>query len=184
MENLLQDARLFKLLMRVDADLAQKTREIGCVVCGGRLHCGDYPRKPRGAPVHGKRFSFCCSNCRKRHTSPSVIFLGRKVYVGVVITLMSAMQHGLSAQRVERLRQVLGIDERTLGRWREWWLGTFVASPFWKVARARFSPVLNDARMPLCLVESFQGEIAKNMVRLLIFLAPITVNAFPGGGAM
>jgi hypothetical protein len=38
--------------------------------------------------------------------------------------------------------------------------------------------------MPLSLVEAFQGEVAENMVRLLVFLAPITVGAFPGGGAM
>lgn len=185
MEKLLHDPEFFKLLMLVDADLAKTAAMSGCVSCGGKLHCGDYPRLPRGSRwVCDKRISFCCSKCRKRKTPPSVVFLGRKVYLGVVVVLAGAMMHGLNAKRVERLRQVLGIDERTLGRWREWWLGTFVASPFWKVARARFSPVLNDARMPLCLVESFQGEIAKNMVRLLIFLAPITVNAFPGGGAM
>jgi hypothetical protein len=184
MDKLLNDTRFFKLLMMVDADLAKTASLSGCFFCGGKLHCGDYPRLPRGGPVRDKRFSFCCSKCRKRKTPPSVVFLGRKVYLGVVVVLVGAMMHGLHAKRVERLRQVLGIDERTLGRWRAWWMETFVASPFWKGAHARFSPVLDDVRMPLSLVEAFQGEVAENMVRLLTFLAPITVGAFPGGGAM
>ena len=185
MEKLLNDTQFFKLLMRVDADLAKTASLSGCDSCGGKLHCGDYPRLPRGSRwVRDKRFSFCCSKCRKRKTPPSVVFLGRKVYLGVVVVLVGAMMHGLHAKRVERLRQVLGIDEHTLIRWREWWRETFVASPFWKGARGRFSPVLDDARMPLSLVEAFHGEVAENMVRLLVFLAPITVGAFPGGGAM
>ncbi len=184
MEKVLNGAHFFKLLLMVDADMAKMSQVTGCVYCGGKLHCGNYPRKPRGGPVPDERFSFCCAKCRKRKTPPSVIFLGRKVYIGVVVVLACAMMHGLHAKCVERLRQVLKIDEHTLIRWREWWRETFVASPFWKGARGRFSPVLDDARMPLSLVEAFQGEVAENMVRLLVFLAPITVGAFPGGGAM
>lgn len=184
MNKVLKDERFFKLLQMVDADLAKKAHTFGCGYCGAKLHCGDYPRKPLGGPVSNKRFSFCCSKCRKRKTPPSVVFLGRKVYLGVVVVLAGAMMHGLTAGRVERLRQVLGIDERTLGRWREWWLGTFVASPFWKGARAQFTPVLDEACMPLSLVEAFSGEDAEKMAQLLVFIAPITVGAFPGGGAM
>ena len=60
----------------------------------------------------------------------SVRFLGRKVYVGVVVVLVSAMMHGLSEGRVKRLWQVLRIDRRTLQHWREWWIRTFVRSDF------------------------------------------------------
>lgn len=184
MEKVLNGAHFFKLLLMVDIDMAKESQATGCVYCGGKLHWGNYPRKPRGGPAPDERFSFCCSICRRRKTPPSVIFLGRKVYLGVVVVLVGAMMHGLHAKRVERLRQVLGIDERTLGRWRAWWLETFVASPFWKGARARFSPALCEAHMPLCLVETFHGERSENMIRLLQFLAPITIGAFPGGGAM
>lgn len=184
MEKVLNGAHFFKLLLMVDIDMAKESQATGCVYCGGKLHWGNYPRKPRGGPAPDERFSFCCSICRRRKTPPSVIFLSRKVYLGVVVVLVGAMMHGLHAKRVERLRQVLGIDERTLGRWRAWWLETFVASPFWKGARARFSPALCEAHMPLCLVETFHGERSENMIRLLQFLAPITIGAFPGGGAM
>ncbi len=50
------------------------------------------------------------------------------------------MIHALKPQRVQRLREVLGIDRRTLERWRQWWLGLFAQSSFWKEARARFHP--------------------------------------------
>jgi hypothetical protein len=100
------------------------------------------------------------------------------VYAGVVVVLVSAMMHGLKPARVERLRQKLGIDERTLKRWREWWLRDFVQSGFWKVARARFVPGLAEEVMPLSLVEKFGAKGRRGMGKLLDFLAPITV---PGG---
>lgn len=184
MEKLLNDAQFFKLLLMVDTDLAQQAHATGCTCCGAKLHRGNYPRLPRGGPVGDWRYSFCCSKCRKRKTPPSVRFLGRKVYIGVVVVLASAMMHGLNAQRIGRLSQVLKVDERTLRRWRDWWLNTFVASPFWKAARARFSPALCAAQLPLSLVEAFHGDVSENMVRLLQFLSPITIGAFPGGGAM
>jgi len=184
MEKLLNDAQLFKLLMLVDADLAQQAQRTGCACCGAKLHRGNYKRKPRGGPVGDWRYSFCCSQCRKRNTPPSVRFLGRKVYIGVVVVLMSAMKHGFNRQRVARLRQELKIDERTLRRWRDWWQTTFSQSPFWKAARARFMPSLCEAHLPLCLVTAFRCDVSENMVRLLQFLAPITISAFSGGGAM
>ncbi len=34
-------------LLSIDKDLAECTRQKGCA-CGGRLHCANYPRAPRG----------------------------------------------------------------------------------------------------------------------------------------
>jgi len=174
MEKLLKDGRLCKLLEKVDWDLAQEAQAGGCGYCGAKLHCGDFPRKPRGGPRWEERYSFDCSQCRRRKTPPSVRFLGRKVYVGVVVVLVAAMMHGLKPQRVERLRQVLGIDESTLKRWRVWWLETFVQSRFWKAVRARFMPPVREESMPLCLVNAFGATGCEGMVNLLEFLSPIT----------
>ena len=44
---LLRDASFWGFLFEVDKDLAAKARQQGCR-CGGRLHCANYPRKPRG----------------------------------------------------------------------------------------------------------------------------------------
>ena len=43
-------ARFWLFLLAVDQDLAETTRKQGCP-CGGRLHCANYLRKPRGTPV-------------------------------------------------------------------------------------------------------------------------------------
>lgn len=88
---LLQDPRFFELLLRIDQELAQRSHAAGCA-CGGVLHCGNYPRKPRGCLIEVRfkfetRFSFCCNLCRKRTTSVSVRFLGRRVYLALAVVL-------------------------------------------------------------------------------------------------
>ena len=184
MGKILQDGRLLKLLEMADLGLADEARAGGCVYCGAKLYAGDYPRKPRGGPSWDTRYSFCCSECRKRRTPPSVRFLGRKVYLGVVVTLLGGMLHGFDGRRVAVMRRELGVSARTLARWREWWLKSFVQSPFWKVARARFMPLLDEARVPLCLVEKFGAEVPEGMVRLLQFISPITVSRSQAGHGM
>lgn len=186
METNLRDRRIHELLEKVDEDLALKAQAGGCEHCGGRLHHGDYRRKPRGGPDWDKRYSFCCSRegCRKRKTPPSVRFLGRKVYVGVVVVLVSAMGHGVSVRRRRRLCEQLGVDRRTLVHWRQWWWGAFVRSGFWKAARARFRAPVSERGMPLGLVEAFGAGQGEGLVRLMKFLCPITTGSCPGVVAM
>ncbi len=43
-------------------------------------------------------------------------FLGRRVYAGLVVVLITTMIHGLKAGRVRRIRDALQIDSRTLKR--------------------------------------------------------------------
>jgi hypothetical protein len=100
--------------------------------------------------------------------------MGRRVYAGLVVVLVAAMTHGLKPERVQRLREALGIDRRTLERWRQWWLGLFVNSSFWRDARARFMPPLSAQTMPLSLCLSFEVEKRQRLIELLLFLAPIT----------
>jgi hypothetical protein len=121
----------------------------------------------------------CCERdgCRKRKTPPSVRFLGRRVYAGFVVVLVSAMVHGLSPKRVERIRQELGIDKRTLARWRQWWLDGFVSSRFWKAARVRLMPLADERRLPLVLVERFGAHRREGLVKLLRFLCPLTTSS-------
>ena len=187
----LADQAIPQLLEKVDGDLAQIVRERGCLYCPGVLHSARYRRKPRGEPKPEGgppeevfRQSFCCNrkDCRKRHTPPSVRFLGRKVYAGLAVVLVSAMNHGLKPQRVARLRKSLGIDRRTLKRWREWWLENFVNSSFWRQARARFMPPLCLETMPLSLCLSFAVEERRDrLLDLLRFLSPITAPRQPVG---
>lgn len=177
---------LYELLKKCDADLAKRYQEAGCLKCGGRLDRADYRRKPRGGPEEAKqiehwRDSFCCDvdGCRKRHTPPSVRFLGRKVYWGVVVVLMAAMQHGIKPARVEVLQEKFGIDRRTMERWRTWWLTTFVESAFWKEMRARFMPIPSAQTLPWSLCEAFAISRRDRLLDLLRFLRPLTTDWVP-----
>jgi len=89
----------FEGLTTIDAAIVERAAKEPCRDCGGPLYRGDYPRKPRGgllaiaAEAFGRRFSLCCGRdgCRHRVTPPSVRFLGRRVYVGAVVILVSAV---------------------------------------------------------------------------------------------
>jgi hypothetical protein len=66
-------ARLWSFLLAVDQDLAEETRKKACPR-GGRLHCANYLRKPRGTPAslpepQCLRLSFCCDRegCHRRY---------------------------------------------------------------------------------------------------------------------
>ncbi|MFH1574380.1 MAG: hypothetical protein ABIG68_10370 [Acidobacteriota bacterium] len=177
---LLQEPMLYTFLERVDHDIAEETRREGCP-CGGVLHSARYPRKPRGGLESLKwdsRWSFCCAaeGCRHRRTPPSVRFLGRKVYLGVVVVLVAAMMHGPDGKRVGKLHEELGIDRRTLERWREWWLKTFVETKFWKAQRGQLMPPVDEEHLPLSLVERFQASAKGRLVDLMRFLSPITTT--------
>jgi hypothetical protein len=125
------------------------------------LHAADYPRKPKGArslpEAYRFRLSFCCDRegCRKRQTPPSVRFLGRKVYLGVVVILVTAMRQGATPRRVRELSQAFGADRRTLARWRKFWTELFPRTKFWHTERARLVPVVKIVALPLSLVDAF-----------------------------
>ena len=176
-------ARFWSFLFAVDRDLAEKTRTNACS-CGGRLHCANYLRKPRGTPLQlpepqRLRLSFCCDRdgCRKRVTPPSVRFLGPKVYLGVFVILISAMRQGPTPRRVRELSAHFGADRRTIARWQVFWRDLFPSTPFWKVARARLAPDVDLTALPLVLLDAFlRGpDDYGGWARLLRFLAPITI---------
>jgi hypothetical protein len=177
---LLSDARFHERLLEFDRDLAADARDAGCPACGGSLHWARFARKPRGGPAslgeeHNQRFSFCCAvdGCRKRRTPASLRFLGRRVWLATVVTLAAAMRHGVTANRERRLSAALGIDRRTLARWRGWWLDTFTG-PFRRTAMAAFMPPLDLADVPDALLDRFGGDATAKLISLLRFLGQLT----------
>ena len=180
---ILQDTRLYAVLLQLDTDLAAEARAGGCE-CGGVLHAAYYPRKPRGGPTgldpaYDRRFSFCCDQegCRGRVTPPSVRFLGRKVYLGAVVVLISAMLNGPTPRRVAALRALLGISERTLRRWSVWWRTAFAESAFWKAAAGRFATPPATGALPQSLLDRFVGDDRDRLVAALRFVSPITTTS-------
>ncbi len=131
-------------------------------------------------PEYGSRLSLCCARegCRKRTTPPSVRFLGRRVYLGVVVVLASAMRDGITAKRTEHLRDRLGVGRRTLRRWRAWWRGAFAAGGFWKSVRGRFVPPVEVSALPASLVERFSGEDDRSrLIQAPAFVSPLTTTS-------
>jgi hypothetical protein len=180
----LAEAKFHEQLLVFDRDLAASARAARCWRCGGALHCGSYARKPRGGPAglgreHTERFSFCCAvdGCRKRATPASLRFLGRRVYLATVVTLISALLLGTTPSRLARLSVIPGLDRRTLARWRVWWRSTFTDSRCAPVAMAALVPPVDVARLPVSLLERFAGALREQLIALLRFLGPLTGGA-------
>jgi transposase-like protein len=176
---LLQDPKFFTLLMRIDHELADQTRVAGCC-CGGALHRADYPRKPRGCPAENRieyssRLSFCCARCRKRWTSRSVRFMGRRVYGALAMVLVSARRAAASSAAAAELGAALGASRRTVQRWRAWWLEEFPETPLWRAVCARFMPPVAVQWLPASLVQAMTGTPPEVLARLLVLLSPLTI---------
>lgn len=178
---LLGDKRFFGLLLRLDEDLATQARAAGCVVCGRRVHTGNFRRKARGVPRgleadYEWRFSFCCADreCRKRLTPRSMRFLGRKIYLGAVVVLVSALRCGATPVRVARLTEILGVSRRTVDRWRQWWTEVFPQTRCWAEGSALFATPVPAGQLPLSLLERFAGPPETALQALLRFVLPIT----------
>ena len=187
---LLSDSALYALLLEFDRDLAARARTAGCG-CGGALHSANYPRKPRGGPGglgrdFARRLSFCCARegCRSRTTPASVRFLGRRVYLGAVVVLVTAMQGGVTAKRAARLHELIGVSLRTLKRWRAWWRAGFADSEFWRGVRGRFSPPVDVQALSGSLLERFSGENERaKLIQALVFIKPLTTTSAGRSGA-
>ncbi|MEJ2325993.1 MAG: hypothetical protein P8Y25_03870 [Chromatiaceae bacterium] len=180
----LTDANFYQLLTRIDESIAEEVRAGGCR-CGGQLHSARYPRKPRGlrSALDGsyeRRLSFCCAQdgCRRRHTPASVRFLGRKVYLGVIVVLITALHHGLTEQRRRRLIEALDVPAQTLWRWRCWWREQFLQSRCWRGLAGQFIPPLATHDLPGSLLGRLTaGALSERLVQLLILISPVTTSS-------
>ncbi|MGH8787336.1 MAG: transposase [Cupriavidus necator] len=154
---LLQTPAFYALLRRIDDDLAQSVQDKGCQHCGQSLHRADYPRKPRGCPPSARpycctRLSFCCADCRRRCTPGSVRFLGRRVYLAIILVLRSGRAH------CSCLDELPGIGWATLKRWRQWWTETFPNTPVGRWLRGLIPPTPEPFIYPDGLLQSVQGD--------------------------
>ena len=106
----------------------------------------------------------------------SVRFLGRCVYLGLAVVLVSARPAGPTPAAARR-GLTLGVARRTLARWRVWWCEQFPLTPLWRAACARFMPPVPEAQLPAGLVERFTGPAQGALMRLLVWLGPVTVRS-------
>jgi hypothetical protein len=104
-----------------------------------------------------------------------VRFLGRRVYVGLVLTLVS--QRNPTPRTMHPVLQALSISRRTLERWRQWWRADFRSTPLWQLGRARFVPPVVESELPESLRHRFEiADDANHFTQLLWFLSPLSAR--------
>lgn len=180
------DASFYQSLFQLDQAIAADVQAAGCQYCGGRLHVADYPRKPRGVrsvldESYQYRLSFCCAvdGCRRRTTPPSVRFLGRKVYLGVIIVLVTALTDGLSSHHRRRLIDQLDLWPQTIARWQRWWREQVPMTRCWQALRPRFVPPIEIRALPGALLGRLTGnDLTQRLRQLLTLIAPLTTGAW------
>ncbi|MDE0172897.1 MAG: hypothetical protein OYH76_13730 [Defluviicoccus sp.] len=140
--SILSGGRVWAFLKRIDAAEAETCRAAGCPRCGGALHSATYPRKPHGLAAalrdDVRRFSLCCSVCRRRVKPASVRFFGRRFYVGALFLLVSALALA-GGVRLETIARRWRIPSPTLRRWRRWWRETFPLTREWRAKRGELA---------------------------------------------
>lgn len=182
--------RFFRLLQEIDRDECRRVQGLGCPDCGGPLDRNDHARKPRGLPFEyfdsdpPRRLNLCCRHCRAHNMPESVVYLGRRVYVGVVLVLASILACGLTPRRLARVQAHLGVLAQTVRRWRQWWQTSFVQSRFWSERRGLFLPTVDVLDLPNDLVGRFvrRPEISR-LLAFLRFLSPLTITLRKGRGS-
>jgi len=176
----------FAALFRIDEEIARRVAADRCPVCGGPLHFGNYDRKPRGARIAPEgeefvlRFSLCCGRegCRKRATPPSLRFLGRRVYLGVVVIVASVV--ALATAAAAEIRAKTGVPARTTRRWLGWWQGPFISTEVFVAVCARLIGVAVE-QLPASILMRLAGSTTDQVRTLLELLAPLTTGSVPDG---
>ena len=180
------EREFFALLEQQDKQIAGRVAAEGCPRCRGPLYRGDYDRKPRGALIAPageafvRRFSLCCGRegCRKRATPPSLRFLGRRVYLGAVVIVVSLVAQALATARA--IQRATGVPARTTQRWLSWWRGPFLTTEVFLAVRARLVGVDIDA-LPASIVDRFEGTYRQQVGAMLHLLAPLTTGSVADG---
>ena len=164
----------FVALEEADRQLARAVAADRCPLCGGPLHQANYFRKPRGALLAAAceglvtRYALCCGRrgCRRRQLPPSLRFLGRRVYLEVVVLLASALAQVASTLRVASAATKVPV--RTLQRWLRWWREDTPRLGWWAVLRARFAPPPpEEAHLPGSLLERLLSESGGGIIAVI-----------------
>ena len=188
-----------EFLKSIDYDLSEERLAKGCTHCGGKLHRANYPRSPCGVPIglrkyYERRYSHCCSQCRKRTTSQSLRYFGRRWFAAPLFLLVSALMRSAIHKCCDQLYQIFGItiSKRTCRRWKGWWNNSFTATNFWKSVtgivpidclngpfpRQLFSladtPCTGPFPMGKGPVQNMGGPFVGRLAWVLKFLAPLT----------
>lgn len=108
-------------------------------------------------------------------------FLGRKIYLSVVVILITALEHGLTPRRRQALAEHLDLSPKTLYRWRRWWRAVFAQSQTWRDLSRRLLPPPAMAALPGALLGRLPGDdLAARLLALLTHLLALTTGSCAG----
>jgi hypothetical protein len=103
-----------------------------------------------------------------------VRFLGPKVYLSVMVLLLAAMRQGPTRRTAAKLKELFGVDRRTLARWRTWWQSGLPRADFWRRARGLLRASVRQDDLPQSLIDRFaeqQSDLRERVVATLKFLS-------------
>ena len=182
---LADEESLFEALTAIDTELTQLVRAKRCPKdgCGGPLHDGKYERKPRGskagiAKACCNRLSLCCGWCRRRTLPPSCLFMGRKVYLGSAVVLVTCAVRGLERMTLRALCEQFGVSRRTIKRWVEYFALLLPQSVLWQRVRGRVGAEISDDALPHTLLAwcmSVAGDPIAGLVNALKLLSGVVL---------
>jgi hypothetical protein len=109
----------------------------------------------------------------------SVRFLGRKVYLGVVVAVATIVVRGMDCGAARLLRRTIGVARSTLGRWRAWWRA-LPGSGWWQRLRGVAPLGVDATALPSSLLAVLTGVPSERMLRLLRLLEPLSVGSDSG----
>ena len=183
--NLLQDPSFHLLLTEIDHQLSEQIRADCCVFCNGPLYKSNYPRSPLGLKdknreYYSVRYSFCCGHCRKRTTTPSVRFFGRRRFPAPILILISMLKCKITQSSLLKVRRYFGVNisKRTWMRWCKWWRTLFNNTKFWKQAKGLLPLTSAFENHPRSLIMSFSGTFSNKLTLTLQFLSPLTAGIY------
>ena len=170
-------ASVVGILCTIDALVAEGIRAEGCPHCRGPLYAAFYTRKTRGLSDDDglvgptKRWSWCCGRCRKRLTTPSVLFLGQKVYAAPIIAALQCTPAHTPSER--HLREESGCSRQSVRRWRAFFHDLW-ERPVGRAIRHLFSLHPDERRDPTRVLRCWPGRWPHLVVRWQLMLHPIT----------
>ena len=103
-------------------------------------------------------------------------FLGRRVYFGAVVVLISSFLAG-GTWSLQKLSEAYGPSRRTLIRWRRWWSRTFASSATFRELRGRLMPPPDTGALPHSLLAGVAGNAKEKLFAVLAALRPLSTRA-------
>jgi len=171
---------LYQCLHCVDVELADKVRAKRCPLCGGPLHSARYERQPRGEgdgveiPEEFRlRLGLCCGWCRRRTLPPSCLYLGRKVFWGCAVMLVTAAAQGLGSYTITELSARFDVSRRTVKRWVSFFDVLFPSSAAWQRLRGRVGVEVRTEELPRGLLAWFLANSTDEQSAVVSCLAAL-----------